>query len=194
MQFQIGPLATNAVGSLAFDSNDGGVPHFVPSEDWPVRSDRLATRSPIAAGETLDSFIQSGTFVGRGKKLTLDLILPKGAITLPIRNPIVTMDLRGDTAENGTIAGEIASEDLVATIQRAAATSNKSLCGSAFDGYAQTLRQASDILSDGTNRAGVRCDAISVGIGFTAKRIGNPTRVADVPAPSDPCAADAGAD
>jgi hypothetical protein len=51
--------------------------------------------------------------------------------------------------------------------------------------------------SGGNNAAGTNCNGISVGLGFTAKQIKNPSKVADLGAASpDPCAAppgDAGA-
>jgi hypothetical protein len=62
---------------------------------------------------------------------------------------------------------------------------------------AEQIEQMQDILLDGTNYAGVECDALSIGIGFNAKRIANPTTVlADPPPPIDPCTVtlDGGAD
>ena len=115
------------------------------------------------------------------------------ALELPIRNAIVTMDIRGDRAENGRLAGVIAVEDVVSAFQRFAGQISQSLCGSAFDGIAQQLRQTADIAGDQTSSAGVPCDAVSLGIGFTAKRIANPKRVKMVPAQQqDPCAPDGG--
>ena len=64
--------------------------------------------------------------------------------------------------------------------------------------WKDSIRQASDMLKDGSQAPGVPCDGISVGLGFTGKRVGNPTKVAPVGnPPPDPCTnppADAGAD
>jgi hypothetical protein len=71
------------------------------------------------------------------------------------------------------------------------------LCGTAADGLAQTIQQTQDILDDGSNRLGPSCDAISIGIGFNAVQIANPTKVIPDPvAPPDPCSPvlDAGTD
>ena len=68
------------------------------------------------------------------------------------------------------------------------------LCGGAtLDTILSVIRQASDIRADGTNGPGAACDAISIGIGFTAKQIG-PAKTLAKPTPPapDPCA-DAGA-
>ena len=80
-------------------------------------------------------------------------------------------------------------------IEKVAGRISTQLCGgSTLDTIKMTIRQASDILSDGTNHAGVNCDAISIGIGFTGKKIGDLTKTAvDKAPPPDPCAADGGA-
>ncbi|HEY2365979.1 MAG TPA: hypothetical protein VGH87_06315, partial [Polyangiaceae bacterium] len=66
---------------------------------------------------------------------------------------------------------------------------SQSLCGSAFDGIAQQITQASDIKKDGSNAPGATCDGISIGLGFVGKKIANPTKVAvdDGSVPPDPC-------
>jgi hypothetical protein len=59
------------------------------------------------------------------------------------------------------------------------------------------IRQASDMLSNGTQDPNATCDAISVGLGFTAKRVAVPDKQAQPPVDAgDPCTAprDAGAD
>ena len=89
-----------------------------------------------------------------------------------------------------------AGNDLAA-LQKVAGRISTQLCGgSTLDTIKQTIRQASDILQDGTNAAGKNCDAISIGIGFTGKRIGDlKTEAKDAVPPPDPCAAgDGGAD
>ena len=70
------------------------------------------------------------------------------------------------------------------------------MAGKTLDTIKQTIRQASDIREDGTNAAGVPCNAISIGLGFTGKRIGQPKTVAvDEAPPPDPCTAgDGGTD
>jgi hypothetical protein len=91
------------------------------------------------------------------------------------------------------VAGIVAPADLDAWGQQLAGAIASSLCsGSAFQSIAQQLDQSADILLDGSNRAGVTCDGISLGLGFdaVAVKVGN---VVSLPTPSNPCA-DAGAD
>jgi hypothetical protein len=55
---------------------------------------------------------------------------------------------------------------------------NEKLCGSAAEIVGHPLRVSSDILLDGSNEPGKTCDAISLGVRFTARRIANPTHAA----------------
>ena len=53
-----------------------------------------------------------------------------------------------------------------------------------LESIAQRIRQASDILVDGSHVEGRVCDGISIGIGFEADRVGPVTRVVADPPPS----------
>lgn len=48
-------------------------------------------------------------------------------------------------------------------------------------------RAAADILEDGTNAPGVPCDGISIGFGFDARLVANPTAVTQVDPVVDIC-------
>ena len=45
------------------------------------------------------------------------------------------------------------------------------------EGIKASIRQASDMMADGTQNPAVQCTGISVGLGFTAQEVGNPTKV-----------------
>lgn len=177
-----------------FDEAGALMPTFTPADDWPVRPDGLANPSDIGAGATVSfpsSYIADGTFVaGSPGTVTVRMVLQGGMLDLEIHEAVITMKLlSGDAAVEGTIAGIIETESLVDGMRRLAGQSSPSLCtGSAFESIAAQVRQASDILTDGTNRAGVPCSAISVGLGFTAKHIANPSKIGTQPGPDpDPC-------
>jgi len=166
-------------------------PTFTPADDWPYRANPIV---PIEG-----AYINNGTFVNgsKGATVELSLFIQGVALTLNIRNAIITFDHKTPTdLSNGTIAGVVSTEELVTGIEKVAGRISEQLCsGNTLETIKTTIRQASDILSDGTNRAGVPCDAISIGIGFTGKQIGNPKTVAkEEAAPADPCkgGADAG--
>lgn len=174
--------------------DDGGTakPTFTPADDWPVRPELLKDGQTIAGGSKVqftDSYINNGSFVTPQGTVTISLAFKGVALDLEIQKAVIVMDINGDQAQNGTIAGVINAQKLVDGLKTVAGRISASLCGTAFDGIAQQIQQTSDILSDGTNRSGVPCDAISIGIGFTAKRIANPTKVAALGGTSDdPCA------
>jgi hypothetical protein len=182
------PAQTNTglSGTILIGSkfSDTAKPTFSPSDDWPYRQDPQVAIS--------DAYISKGTFVngtgGATVKLALDI--QGSSLELSINKAIITFDhSAANDLTNGTIAGVIGTEELLDGLTKVAGNISTQLCGgSTLDSIKQTIRQASDILKDGTNKAGVPCDGISIGIGFTAKRVANPTKVAppDQGQP-DPC-------
>ena len=86
------------------------------------------------------------------------------------------------------IAGIIATQDLVDAVHLIAGNISASFCsGSTFAQVATSIEQAADILVDGTNRAGVSCSGISVGIGFDADEIDVPRSAGVFPPSPNPC-------
>lgn len=190
-QTNTGLSGTLLVGGT-FDPDKKTKPTFTPATDWPYRAD---PQVPISG-----AYVNKGTFVNGSGAATvrLSIDVQGKSLDLTINRAIITFDHSApNDATNGTIAGVIATDELVAGIENVAGRiSPKQLCsGDLVNTIKNTIRQASDIMRDGTNKPGTACDAISIGIGFTARRIGNPTRLAppETP-PPDPCAppADAG--
>ncbi len=184
-------LSAQLFASGVFDEEGGAKPLFTTADNWPVRPELLNDGKTVASGSKVtfpDSYITGGTFVTPTGLITLSLVFQGVALDIDIVKAVIVMDINGDNGDNGTIAGVIPTEKLIGGLQSVAGRISKSLCGSAFDGIAQQIRQTSDILADGTHSAGKACDAISIGLGFTAKHIGNPTKVAGLgTAPPDPC-------
>ena len=190
-----------ASGSYQGDNpNPVTFPGFGPTTDWPVRAELLSDGATIAGGSKVkfaDAYIVNGTFVngGGGATITLSLAFQGVNLDLTINKAILTFDHTAPgAATNGTIAGVIDTEQLISGLKTVAGRISSTLCGSQFDGIAQQIRQASDIMSDGTNVAGASCSGISIGLGFDATLIANPTQVAKntgVTTP-DPCATDGG--
>ena len=172
----------------------GGVPAFDSSTYWPVLSTSVKDGQTIASGSVVqfgNSYVSNGTFVsGPGPNpVVLPLVFQGVPFPLAIHNAVFTFDhVDHADAVNGTIAGVLNTQEFINALQAVAGQISISLCGSAFDGIAQQIRQASDILANGTNAPNVPCTAISVGIGFTAKLIANPTQVVAAPQPPpNPC-------
>ncbi len=171
---------------------EGKKPTFTPADDWPYRA------SPIVPID--GAYINNGTFVNGsgGATVELSLLIQGVSLSLSINRASITFDHTAPAEiTNGTISGVINTEALVTGIEKVAGRISTQLCGgSTLDTIKQTIRQASDIRDDGTNAAGVDCNAISIGLGFTGKQIGEPKTIAkDTAPPPDPCTAgDAGAD
>lgn len=182
--------ATGLSGNILVGGDLGKAPAFGPTLDWPYHADPKIAIS--------DAYINNGTFVNGtgGSTVKLSIAVQGQTLTLNINHAIITFDHTSpDELTNGTIAGVLATEELVTSITSIASSLTAQLCeGSALDTVLQTIRSASDILRDGTNHAGVPCDGISIAIGFNAKRIGPPTTVAppSTTPPEDKCKADGG--
>ncbi len=178
----------------------GSAPSFDSTMNWPVLASSLANGVSVAGGARVqfsNVFVTDGTLVATdaAEPLVLPMIVVDGLHPLRIHHPTITLTLASlDSA--GVVAGVLDPEDVVAALQNFAGHISRSLCGSAFDAIAEQLRDAQDILDDTSNAPGVPCNAISIGIGITARVIANPTTVAADPPAPDFCAptADAGLD
>ncbi len=183
----------NAGGS--FDQTPGGMkqPTFTTADDWAVRPELLTSPTDAKSSKIKfpSAYVVDGTFVnGSPGNLTLNLAIGGVALDLTITNAVITFDhTAAGKGANGTIAGVINTEDLIARLKTVAGRISTSLCqGSAFESIAQQIRQASDIKADGTNASGSTCDGISIGLGFDASEIGLPKTVGSLATKTDdPC-------
>lgn len=173
---------------------DNGTPAFDSTTDWPALSTSVKDGQNISSGSTMifgDAFVENGQVVTQTAPdpLVLSLAFNGVPVEFHLHDATIIFQHSSPTdVTNGTIAGVLDTEEFIATLKGVAGQFSTALCGAAFDGIAQQIRQASDIMKDGTNVAGQTCNGISVGIGFDAKRIANPTKVvAPPPPPPDPC-------
>ena len=194
-------LSGQVLAGGIYDPVNKTAPAFDLMTDWPVSPALLSDGKTIDNGSAIQllpatTYITGGEFVTQASKITLSLAIGGIALDLDINKAIITFDhSSSNTAAKGIIAGVINAQQLVAGLQKVAGILQTSLCNdsAAFQQIAQEILQASDIMSDGTNGAGQACDAISVGIGFTALEIMHPDKVAPASvAGADPCAMDAG--
>lgn len=190
------PAQTNTglSGTLLVGASFGDTPPtFSKTDDWPYYS------TPQVAIN--GAYITKGTFVNGqgGADVQLALSIQGQQLSLTIHKAIITFNHSApDTLAQGTIAGVIATQEFVDGISNIAGRFSTDLCsGSTVESIKDSIRQASDMLADGSQKAGVDCTGISVGIGFTAKQVANPTKVApEAAVPPDPCkgGGDAGTD
>ncbi len=168
----------------------GRTPARDGSDVWPVRADSLEDPGDVSSARlsVSDSYVVGDTWVGRFQgELTLELPwLQTLTMHLRVRDPIVSMTLdptRG-AATGGTIAGVIATADLLAEAEAEALLVDPTLCP-ATPTVASVLAElgaVSDILVDGTQDPASACDAISIGLGFTAAAVVRGPIVAAEPA------------
>lgn len=186
----------------AFDPTGQKVPTFTPTEVWPVLPELLTSTSDATSSKVkfADSYVANGTWVnGSDAKITISLGFNGQNLDLVINKAVVTFDHKEpSTAANGIIAGILNTEELIAGLTKIAGRLQANLCtGDQLKTITDQIRAVSDIMTDGTQDPNKTCDGISIGLGFDAKQIANPS-VVSPPAPPGPdaCnpAADAGAD
>jgi len=195
--------STGLTGQLFASGAYGGTPAFDSTTDWPVEPQLLVDPTDITKGSQISfnqAYITNGTFVSGdlstgGITVTISLVFQGVPLSLSVNHAVITFDhTDANDAANGTIAGVIDTQDLITGLKSVAGRISASLCGSAFDGIAAQIEQASDIIHDGSNKSGVACDGISIGLGFVGKKVANPDKIAssDAAVPPDPCATDGG--
>ena len=135
------------------------------------------------AGGVLTSGVGSAPFA-------LSFNFGGAALDIPIRLPQVSLKISvdGKTGSEGTISGVVDTEEMVASIEKSAGFISTQLCGgSTLDTIKQVIRQASDILVDGTQDPTKDCNAISIGIGFDAVAVAVGPVAGPVGPAKDPC-------
>jgi hypothetical protein len=172
-----------------------GAPTWTTADNWPIlgTSGLLKNSSPPFQStiQFPDAYVVNGTWVsGTPTMISLALSLEGISLTIPINQAVITFDHTTAThGANGVISGVIPTATLVSGIMNLAGHISPSLCsGSALTGILAEITDASDIMMDGSNNPGATCDAISIGLGFTADQIGQPTEIAAPGcAKADPC-------
>jgi type I restriction enzyme R subunit len=116
---------------------------------------------------------------------------PREKMVLPVHNLRIAMQLGPDekSATAGQIGGIINAEDLVNELRKVIGSFDSSLCdpnSPTGTSVLNQIRQAADILQDGTQDPAKECDGISIGLGFTMKaaQLG---KVVAPELPKDPC-------
>jgi hypothetical protein len=183
-------------------------PTFDSALDWPVLESSVL--SPAQSALHFDSsYVSAGTFVsgasafvdGQRAPVVLPLALSGGQIdggpwplVLRIHNPVVTFTRSTDDPahlRNGVIAGTLDVDEAIASahvLVEHVSGAESLACGPPFDALAYDIGAAVDILSNGSNVQNTPCKAISIGIGFDATQVANPTTsVPDPPPPADTC-------
>ncbi len=163
-----------------------------------AQSKSLADGATLASGPKTTfarGYENGGVFVADNASAPLEIDLPittmqwessntvSTMLELDIHSPIISFTEDPDGSVSGTIAGVLVTSELMQSALALAFDVDPKLCtdASAFAGIDDQIIQGSDILSNITNTAGKRCDAISIGLGFHAQRVASPTTVTPSP-------------
>ena len=144
---------------------------------------------PVAASSQAsfaDAYVNAGTFVSGPSADPLMLRLTFAApLDLVIRAPVVTFQRAADGSITGTVAGVLDTDAFVVSAFSLGTAIFPPMCTdpTQFDGIADQIRQAQDIVHDGTNRSGVPCDGMSIGLAFHATPVANPTEDVELAPP-----------
>lgn len=171
------------------------IPKFDGSDEWPVSPELLSNPMDPTSSKIVfpQAYIAGNTWVSGTKgTVSIQLSISGFTVALDIQNAYVTLDLASGNASgtNGTIAGVLDTEQLVSQISKVAAAFDTSFCdpnSPTLVSILDQLRQASDILKDGTQDPAKECDGISIGLGFNtaAVKLGPVAKPGDPP--PDPC-------
>lgn len=152
----------------------GSAPKWNGLDTWPVEPELLSDpKDPLSSTIIFDKSSVLGTTYDSGKDVTFVLTVPihtqtdSTSLKLTLHDAHLTMNLSDDrkSATSGMIGGVLNTEEFVAEVKKVGALMK--LCSnSLFTELLTQVRQASDILTDGTQDPTKTCDGISIGLGF----------------------------
>ncbi|UQA64058.1 hypothetical protein [Polyangium aurulentum] len=173
----------------------GMMPQFNGTDLWPLDPVLLSNPAdPTSATNVfLNSAIDGDTFKsGLEANFTLDISNGESMfLHLPLRHVRLEMKLLPDGAIAGQLGGVMDTEEFVVEVQKNAAVFDDVFCDPntpTLQGILSQVRQASDIMNDGTQDPTKTCNGISVGLGFTMKPVQLGAVAAPQPPAPDPCA------
>ncbi|MFH2009994.1 MAG: DUF4215 domain-containing protein [bacterium] len=184
----LSPNMTGLYANLYGGAPLSAAPLWNGTDCWPVRREDLTDPSNITSAvmQFTDSTV-ANDFWESGDTTTLTLSLKLGSVTLPLTVHEARLELQlaagYSSGTDGVIAGVIDTEELVELVRDALGATDPGQCtGAAFSALADQLRQASDIMGDGTQDPTATCDAISIGLGFTMAEV----RLGEIAPPATP--------
>ncbi|MDC3957918.1 hypothetical protein [Polyangium jinanense] len=187
----------NSLTSKLYGGADlGAPPKWDGTDQWPLIPELLSNEMDPTSAKIVfpKSYVVKDTWVSGTKgTVKLSLSISGFTIALDINSAVITVDLNAERngGTNGTIAGVIETEALITEISKVAAAFDESFCDKdspTLQSILNQIRQASDIMKNGTQDPAVECDGISIGLGFDAKAVQlGPVAPKGEP-PPDPCA------
>ncbi|WP_437737957.1 hypothetical protein [Sorangium sp. So ce1335] len=169
------PLTAKLYGGATL----GTAPSWNGSDKWPVVPELLEDAQDIESAKVVfpASYVVDNTWVSGPESqasFKLNLTFSGTTIGLTIRNVRIAMDLAPDhkSVVKGTLAGVLETSVLVEELRSVIGAVQPGVCeGPGLDTILDQVRRASDIMKDGSQDPSRECDAISIGLGFTAKQV-----------------------
>ncbi len=171
----VSPLTTKLFGGASL----GMMPKFDGTDMWPVTPELLSDpMDPESSTIVFDKSSITGQLFDSGKDQIFILTVPmvsqsrSSSVKLTVHSAHVTMKLSADrkSATGGVLGGVLNTEEFVTEVEKIAWVFG--LCSnSLYPQLIQTVRQASDIMTNGTQNPAKTCDGISIGLGFEMKEV-----------------------
>lgn len=169
------------------------LPVWDGSDVWPVYSSSTTSDNIDAPATAFDaSWVLDDTWnSGRTESMVIPIVVSGAIFPINLSHASITMTFNAERTEvtKGIISGIINPDEFIEELKSVVGGLDEALCeGSLIDNVASQIRQAPDIMKDSTNGdPSVTCNAISIGLGFTAKRANLGDVVPD-PEIDNPCA------
>jgi len=166
---------------------------FDGTDCWPVDAATLNVPTDFTSAKstfTMGTLAANVWTTGAPQTLNLTVDIQGYALGLTLHHAVVTatLDANHQGATGGEISGVLGTEELVSAVKQLAGSLDPTLCsGTTLAGIESQIRQASDIMVDGTQNPAMMCNGISMGLGFTAKSIQLSAIGPASPPPAMPC-------
>lgn len=157
----------------------GSVPQYDGTDLWPVAPEILADpQDPESSTLVFENSSITGQLFDSGTQQTFVLTIPiefndqSTQLKLTLYGAQVVMTLSEDrrSATGGVIGGVLNTEEIIDQVSKVVAMAD--LCGdSLYDQVVTLVRQASDIMTDGTQDPSLTCDGISFGVQFEMSEV-----------------------
>jgi hypothetical protein len=168
-------LTTKVFGGTALSQP----PQYDGTDEWPVAPELLGDPTdPESSTVVFEKSSVIGTTFDSGKNETFIFTIPMDymgnftSIKLTLYGARVIMTLSEDrkSVTGGMIGGVLDTEEFIAQVKKIGAMFD--FCDQAlFDTILTQVRQASDIMTDGSQDPTKTCDGISMGIAFEMKEV-----------------------
>lgn len=159
-----------------FNGTALGMPaKFDGTDVWPVRPELLSDpMNPASSSIMYANSSVMNLVYDSGNKVPFVLTIPmmNTWITLKLYSAHVTMNLAADhnSATGGIIGGVLKTEEFITEFDKVGAALG--LCNTPiYMNLVTTMRQASDIMADGSQDPTKTCDGISIGLSFNSAQV-----------------------